>query len=457
MAIFGNMGFTQHQAIVRVTLAVVASCVIGCRGSIELTPSPAESCRIGGELERQHDTVRIAISRPANPGAGLLNDDARLVHRQMYESLVTVDCQGMLSAGLASIWESHQGGREWRFMLRPGAVYWDDVPVSIMDVIDSWERNWSTVESLLPPGDYFNVADAIANDGVVVRLEQPDSMFPFYVAGAEFAVTRPGAVATDWPIGTGPYRPAHEARLNDGSLLLHSPVMLRPTLFFKPVGIIDTRDVLDAGFDVVLGRGRDAVDYVRRRGDYVDFPLGWNLMYALVVQQSRFGPPDDTQDDRVNLVRTEIARDAVRADARPSRCTVFKGSAPPTTEGNASGDQIAHDVSNTTARSIAERLLAVTNDPVTANAMGLVGVSRVVPVEKDDLVARVTSGDVVAAIVPYRSVANCHTAMEVWKRYNGLLIMPLIDTRSHLFTKDGKVRATVGGDGIPLLFPNRVQ
>ncbi len=451
------MGFTQHQAIVRVILAVVALCLMGCRGSIELPPTPAESCRIGEELERQHDTVRIAISMPAFPGAGLLNDDTRLVHRQMYESLVTVDCQGRLSAGLASIWESHQGGREWRFMLRPGAVYWDDVPVSIMDVIDSWERNWSTIESLLPAGDYFNVADAIANDRVVVRLEQPDSMFPFYVAGPEFAVTRPGAVATDWPIGTGPYRPVHQTLLDDGSLLLHSPAMIRPTLFFRPVGTIDTRDVLDAGFDVVLGRERDAVDYVRRHGDYVDFPLGWNLTYTLVVQGTRRGLADDTQSDRVNLVRTEIARDAVRADARPSRCTAFMGSARPTTEDVSSGDQIAYDVSDTTARSIAERLVAVTNDPVTASAMGLDGVSRVVPVRKEDLVARVVSGDVAAAIVPYRSVANCHTAMEVPKRYNGLLMMPLIDTRSHLFSGDGKIRATVGGDGIPLLFRNRVR
>ena len=39
----------------------------------------------------------------------------RLLFRQLYETLVTIDCDGRVQPGLAVSWSTEQDGRVWRF------------------------------------------------------------------------------------------------------------------------------------------------------------------------------------------------------------------------------------------------------------------------------------------------------------------------------------------------------
>src|SRR5262249_53921028 len=50
--------------------------------------------------------------------------------RQLFETLVRLDCSGQLRPELAVSWHAEDRGATWVLTLRPGARYWDGRPVT---------------------------------------------------------------------------------------------------------------------------------------------------------------------------------------------------------------------------------------------------------------------------------------------------------------------------------------
>ncbi len=257
----------------------------------------------------------------------------RHVFPALYETLVRLECDGRLSAGLAARWQAFDGGRRWVFTLRDGATFWDGKPVTPDAVAAAWRRTDiigrrqgepSTLLAFDPRSD----VSALPDGRVVINLPSPRDELPLVLAQQSLAVT--GALDHDgWVAGSGPCRPAGPARPAGLDLLPHAghpdrPAWPRLVLRLAPSG--DPRDWLDTGINALVTRDADVVDYYEGRRDVRLAPLPWDRWYFLLT------PPGADPGDRRRWTdgwsRREFAREIVRQEAEPAEFFAF---APPVT------------------------------------------------------------------------------------------------------------------------------
>lgn len=148
------------------------------------------------------------------------------VLRQVYEGFTAIDDAGNAVPALATRWESPDGGRTWRFTLRPDVRFHSGRPFTAADVLWTWEHHltrkpqpgYSTfylrgVEgaAALQQGTAASLAGVEIPDPytLVVRLTEPDALFPLY----PFLFVDRGMEAEFGPAwherasgGTGPFR-----------------------------------------------------------------------------------------------------------------------------------------------------------------------------------------------------------------------------------------------------------
>lgn len=191
------------------------------------TPLPARP-KPGG-------TIRVRLVEPVSPATAPepRNDAERHVFRNLYETLVTVDCEGGVAPGLASAWSSEDGGRRWVFTLREGSRFWDGRPVRAADVRESWLATQSRAQATgcLLPWIWLDASAASVRPLDERRLEislpepQPD-LLPL-LAHAAFAVAGPPG-RDGWPAGSGPCQPVAGVAGAD-TFLACAPFAAHPT------------------------------------------------------------------------------------------------------------------------------------------------------------------------------------------------------------------------------------
>src|SRR5688572_2239822 len=76
------------------------------------------------------------------------NESERLLFRQVYETLIRVDCKGRVEPGLAESWRLEANGRTWIVTLRADARFSDGTPVTSSQLRASWTRGGG--DELLP-------------------------------------------------------------------------------------------------------------------------------------------------------------------------------------------------------------------------------------------------------------------------------------------------------------------
>lgn len=213
----------RRGALVVVLLLALAACrpagaaPDGSTGSGTPSSSPAAE---GG-------TMRWAVSSPiAITPHAVVDSAGMLVVDSLFDSLTALTTAGEVLPSAATRWEVADGGRRWRFTLRPGATYHDGTPVRADDVARAWARTVAdgrTGPHLADVVGYDTVrrrgsgrlagARAIDDATLEVVLSTPDMSFPATVAHPSLAPLPPAAFEDEAgfalePVGNGPYRMA---------------------------------------------------------------------------------------------------------------------------------------------------------------------------------------------------------------------------------------------------------
>ncbi|NIR42655.1 MAG: hypothetical protein GWN99_02085 [Gemmatimonadetes bacterium] len=476
-------------------IAALLGLAAGCgrppeTGPEPITPPPvtADECVLFPDAVPFDSAIDVALLEPVSPASAPRpgNDAERLVFRQTYETLIQLDCRGAVRPGLAESWSAERDGRAWRFVLRDDATFWDGRSLTAGQVVAGWSM-----------GVGVTSFDSLASDGERTLLVYMDTAYesvPTLFADPQNAVASADGAGT-WPLGTGPYRIEPPTPAVDFShLVVHAfPVAdaPRPPVTFRLATPTDARDLLDGGADVMVTGDPDILDYVDRRPELTSMPLPWSRTYVLLaptrVRRLRsgdsagaaaIGPPGLSDG-----IRSSLARDAVRGDARGhqgpawweigGRCADERArlrALPPaiaTAAYRLGGPwRVVHPQGDEAARGLAERILALATGPepeplaaAVPRADELDGPLVVAALEPDEFDEALESGSEFLYVValPHRTLDPCRHLALLSERVPWLAVgwldpaatmVPLVDTRSHVIARDGTVSLRVDWDGV---------
>jgi Bacterial extracellular solute-binding proteins, family 5 Middle len=220
------------------------------------------------------------------------NPSERIVFAQLYETLVNMDCSGVITPGLADQWTCTQDSTVWVFRVRQDARFWDGSRVNAADIKQAWCGNQTCAGGLdrITPWAWFNarastitVLDA---HRLSIRLPEPQADFPSLLTHPATAV----AVHRDgwtWPLGSGPCRlrattppplPELVCRPNPQHPL--APIWKQLTFLVQPGR--DPRDLIATGFHLAQVGDLESVRFFTEAAECTVTPLPWNRLYLLV-------------------------------------------------------------------------------------------------------------------------------------------------------------------------------
>lgn len=224
--------------------------------------------------------------------------------RQLFETLVRLDCTGNVRPGLAVAWSADPDHRAWNFTLRDSGA---------AGIVSSWQERPAVATAL-----GIETVSAEGDGRLRVTMRDPLDSVPRVFADPALALRRqpvPGALE---------FRVEHT----------------------------DARDALDRGGDILVTRDPTLVEYAASKPDVVTFPLPWSRTYVLL----RTVPGDP-------IPRSAIG-EAVRADARPAEPPFWwegRGTCdePQVPAARAPSQRVVYVRGDEVARGLAERIVAL--------------------------------------------------------------------------------------------------
>ncbi len=366
----------------------------------------------------------------------MVPDVARFVQRQVYETLIRIDCTGAPVPELAQSWTSGDDGHRWTFSLRPGARFTDGTPLTAADVFAALARDSSSLDR-----------SAIAIEGidrVSVRFSAARASVPAVFAAPALAVTRRGA-SSGWLVGSGV---ATADTAAGAATVTPAAAAGRPIITVRSGSGGDPRDLLDHGIDILVSGDPEVLSYAAGRSDLRTVPLPWDRTYVLLSAI----PPGIA-----DTVRASLARDVVRTEARPARGSYWWLAGPacpgdgdtaavtPAMTGTQATMVVYYPQGDTPARDLAERLVA----------LGLLGPGvRAAGLGPTDFDARFgAGGDSYLVSLPRGALAPCSAVRDLVARAPwlssdpGRHITALVETRERAIVRRGGGAFTVDWDG----------
>jgi hypothetical protein len=238
------------------------------------------------------------------------NESEHLLFRQLYETLIRLDCKGRIRPGLAESWRLDADGRTWILTLRADAHFSDGSPVTSSDVRSGWMRDGAGDELQSQVSRLVQSIVPIDDRTLAITLKSQRVDMPVELAHPDLAIAK-SAAGSRWPIGT---RTDGAAPDRDASPAADSAITVRrdnlPSLRFV-VAAGDPRDVLDKGFDLLLTRDPAALEYAATLPHFQSVPLEWHRVHVFVTPGRARGSPSLPED-----ARRALAGDAVRGEAR---------------------------------------------------------------------------------------------------------------------------------------------
>jgi hypothetical protein len=382
------------------------------------------------------------LSQPVDPAHAPVpaNDAEALVFRQLYETLVRVDCEGRVRPGLAVAWREE--GLQWTFTLRPDAAFRGGSPLDATTVLEEWRTTNPTT-----------AVAGVRSEGsqLTVFLSAPRPLD--YFAGPALRLTKRGAEST-WPLGTSPWEPRADA---SGSRLVATatPRNAERVLAFDLRLGADPRDLLDAAGHLVVTRDRGALAYAAGLSAWTDVPLGWDRLYLLLSPAAASRDPA-----ALAPIRAELARDALRGEGRPAdstlaqwvlSCTGASDGGPP--PGASVGrPRVIYPREDAVARALAERLVARAESDL-STVLGFPAVLAgttitAVGLDPESFTRAVTERQDLAVVMPLfpYGAFDCGPLAALGDGWG--LVEPLVETRAHALLRTGAVRAVNDRDGL---------
>ena len=433
---------------------LVAAC--GARAPNQSSLEPAGACLVATGPQPASLTFGVTEPIDLHHFAQPRNPAEATVFRQLYETLVRVDCAGDLRPGLAASWSSSDNGRVWQFRLRSGAAFWDGTPVTASAIAAAWSSNARAAT-------IFSAVTAANAATLRVELQQAAAT-PELFAHPQLELVRVASVG-GWPIGSGAFRPI-EATPN---LVRLAAIAGQSTLEFRVFG--DARRALDANVDALVSGDAAVLDYARALPGYTLSPLPWSRTYALATrtESDTTAPPADAL--------AGLARDAVRADARPAEPPFWWRAAecvPPVgmpAPGNSQRTRtVAYPRGDAFARALAERIVALawpaSRAPAWLSSALPLGATGAPPtaagLDQAALLNAARTGNPLALVLPLPRAAGraCPAhfttdSLALFVAGTGYRITPLLDARSYFVHRSTVGTVLIDGDGTLRIAPRQ--
>ena len=402
----------------------------------------------------------VALNDRVNPANAPRpsNDGERLLFRQIYETLVRVDCEGRVIPALASSWRLSIDGRTWIVTLREGARFADGTPVTAKEVLALWSRDGTGGEMQSYVNRLVQSLISIDDKTLAITLRSQRVDVPLALAHSDLAIAKPVS-GSPWPAGTRGARIAGERE----TLVMTKADDALPAVRFL-VGPGDPRDLLDKGVDLLVTRDAAALNYAATLGQFQSVPLAWQRTYVLLAPGRARASSTLSEE-----ARQALAVDAVRGDARGAMGPFWWQMAPdceipfpqPRDRSAPASGRIVYEATDNAARDLAERLVGlasasgagasaafgtlIPDRPRRANhrAAGLAG---------EALALARRRGTDAGYIVPIdrRSLEPCHDVQLMIERAPWVdpeTVVPLVETRLHAIVRRGRSGVDADWDG----------
>lgn len=371
---------------------------------------------MSGDSAAALDTFTVALTDPVDWArvATPANDSEWLLFRQLFATLVRVDCRGQIRPDIAASWTSDSTGRIWTFTFPEPGQFTGHPPITAGAVASSWKARESGVHTL-------GIDSAVALDDRTLRV----------VLGA----SRDSAPR----LFADPLLSVDQRVVAVHERSSRVVVPNQPSIEFQLVPAGDPRDALDRGVDLIVTRDPAVSEYVSARPEFATAPLPWSRTYVL-LQPAGAEPINGVFG--VDSVARSLARDVARTEARPAEppfwwrgpqaCLLEDSSVLPRPK----VPRILYSRSDEVAKSIAERIVALAAG-TRLRAAGLSdGEFAAALREEGDL------GYIVA--LPRQVPAPCYRSQIL---PHGARIQPLIDTRARAIVRRGVSPLTVDWNG----------
>lgn len=395
------------------------------------------ACTLLAEAGEPVTTLAVTEAIDPDRAPRPTNDSERLLFRQLYETLVRVDCQGRAQPGLAASWRLDGDGRTWILTLRENARFADGTPFTAADVRAGWTRD-DGAALRRDVSRLVQSVNAVDERTLAIVFARQRGDVPLALAHPDLAIAR-RTTASPWPTGTRPgwtingtLQPGRAATLTvTRNGLSELRVLVAPG---------DPRDLLDQDIDLLLTRDPAALEYAATLPHFQLLPLAWQRTLLLLTPgRSRAALPAEA--------RQALADDAVRGEARGAEEPFWwqglsgcdAAPLPPLTQA-APAARIVYDAGERAARDVAERLVGLRTYQ---RAAGLTG---------DALVRARRIGADAAYLVsvdarPLDPCRELQAMMDATPWLDPQMIVPLIDTRLNAIVRRGHGRLTVDWDG----------
>lgn len=381
-----------------------------------------------------------------------------LLARQLYQTLTVPDCTGITRPSAARRWRHDRAAGRWTFHLDPEARFWDGTRVTASRVASGW----ADIEAV--------GLDSVTVGGpstLHIYTADPALDLPRLLADLRFAVMVPGP---NGPQGTGPYRLDRAG----GAVPRVEAASGWPPIELIRLPGPDARDALGAGVDVLLSRDPSTIAYAEAQPAFSTRTLPWDRTYALLL------PSIPRTPDLPAALRTGLARDAVRAEARAANVGAFTPSPGCVRITYSLSERIAPDPEPTrtlwyeaddpAARSLAERIVALATADTAAFTEAALLAGALPELTRPDAAPptatglpraafqqRLSAGDGAAYLVALPHHGACPLPPLPWLPAGTPLaqvLVPLVETRPTLIARTDRAGWIVDGMGHLLLVPS---
>lgn len=203
--------FVRSATVLGMSLPLVAAILEACSTGSTTTTTTSTNIKKGGRISIAHQTPSGAMDPILTADLGRLT-----VLGLVGEYLAFSDKDLKLRPVLAESWTPNTAGDEWTFKIRQGVKFNDGTPMSVDDVVATFDRlsdpsikgnnALSTLSGALSKGGTTKVDSST----IKFHLDAPNGNFPYLVSSDNYnSIILPKSYSGGWDktfIGTGPWK-----------------------------------------------------------------------------------------------------------------------------------------------------------------------------------------------------------------------------------------------------------